>query len=75
MNKLIEKWKPLLTAKRPTDGSFVPTEYHQECAEHLENIEEKFSKTDESKFKEYMAFCIQCYRDGAKFGGVIKQVL
>ena len=75
MKAFIEKWKPLLIAKRPTDGSFVPEEYHQECSEHLENIEEKFSKTDESKFREYMSFCIQCYRDGGKFGGVIEQIL
>jgi len=75
MNKTTEKWKPLLITKRPTDGSFVLEEYHQECAEHLEYIERKFSKTDENKFREYMAFCIQCYRDGGKFGGVIEQIL
>ena len=55
-------------------GNSVPEDKYQECAENLERIEKRY-KEDSPNNTEYLpnvlAFCINCFADGEKFGGDI----
>ena len=73
MNELIEKWKPIMQFNFKS-GNSVPEDKYQECAENLERIEKRY-KEDSPNNTEYLpnvlAFCINCFADGEKFGGDI----
>ena len=73
MNELIEKWKPMMQFTFKS-GNSVPEDKYQECAENLERIEKRY-KEDSPNNTEYLpnvlAFCINCFADGEKFGGDI----
>ena len=73
MNELIEKWKPMMQFTFKS-GNSVPEDKYQECAENLETIEKRY-KEDAPNNTEHLhsvlAFCINCFADGKKFGGDI----
>lgn len=74
MTNLIEKWKPMLVYTFK-DGSSVPENKYQECAEKLETFESKY-KDKPDTLKDIVGLCIKDYSQGTEdFGGGILEFL